>query len=186
MEEIIRPGYRRVTEVMNRYTDFSHIDPVVLARAADRGTRVHGFCSLIAKGVPLPFVDDDCAGYVESFERWFSNRVETVLENEKRFYCDKWMITGAVDLVVILKGESTPTIIDIKSPATESKSWALQTAAYQYLYNKYMGKAGCGPADRRLALMVRKNGSSAKIVEYNNPMHLEIYLGILRAEMFFS
>jgi len=184
--EVIKPGYRRVTEVMNRYTDFSNIDPVVLARAADRGTRVHGFCSLHAAGTPVFFVDDDCAGYVKSFEEWFSNRVDKVLVNEDRFYCDKWRITGAIDLVVILKGESKPTIIDIKSPATTSKSWALQTAAYQYLYNKEVGKCAYGPADRRLVLMVRKDGSAAKVVEYNNPMHWEIYLGILKAERYFG
>lgn len=184
--EVITPGYRRVTEVLHRYVSFDHIDAVKLAKAAERGTRVHGFCAAVAEELPLPFIDEDCQGYVESFKRWFDSRVHKVLRIEQRYYCDTWRITGAIDAVLILKGESKPTIVDLKTPATESKSWALQTAAYQYLYNKEMGKAGFGPADRRLVLMLKPDGKAARVIEYSDPNHWEIYLGILKAERYFG
>jgi hypothetical protein len=42
----IPPGYARVTEILQPYTSFDGIDPAVLAKAADRGTRVHKYCEL--------------------------------------------------------------------------------------------------------------------------------------------
>jgi hypothetical protein len=181
MEEI-KPGYWRVTEVLKRYVDFSNIDPVVLAKAAERGTRVHGFCSLYARGVPTPFVDEDCQGYVESFKRWFDKYVDKVHVNEDRFYCDGLMITGAIDLVVSIKNDEKLCIVDLKTPATISKSWRLQTSAYEYLYNRNNDNE----ANRRAVLQIKKDGKPAVFHEHDDPNDWKTYLGILRAERYFQ
>ena len=177
----IKAGYMRVTEVLHRYVDFSNINPIVLSKAAERGSRVHGFCSLHAKGLYLPFIDKDCEGYVNSFQRWFDTYVDKVYVNEDRFYCDKLMITGAVDLVLSIKNDERLCVIDLKTPAIISKSWQLQTSAYQYLYNRN----NKNKVKRRAVLQIKKDGKEASFREHENSKDWITYLGILRAERYF-
>lgn len=177
-EELILPGYTRVTEPLQVYSKYDMIDPEVLANAADRGTRVHKFCEMHAKG--LWFVaDDDCHNYVECFKKWFDDNVRDVIFTEKRFYNDELMITGQVDMSVILKNSIHPSIIDIKTTSCVSKSWSLQTAIYTYL--SYPAEPFMNPLfDRRLALKLPKIGSKVNVIEYTDYENdLRLYLNCL-------
>lgn len=60
-------GYVSVTEILRPYTKLDKIDPVVLANAADSGTRVHKWCTMYAMNMLFGEVDEDCKGYVEAF-----------------------------------------------------------------------------------------------------------------------
>jgi len=178
----IREGFTRVTSVLNPFTDFSMIEPAVLANASDRGTRVHNFCELYAKNLLIEPVDEDCKPYVESFIEWFDNFVGEVLHVEERLYCDDLKITGQIDLICKLKGSDRIYIIDLKTPQTSSKSWKLQTAAYQYLsvigLGYFIQERGC--------LMLDKNGGQAKFISYTDyEKDSTLYFSALKLYRFF-
>jgi hypothetical protein len=160
----IPPGYTRVTEVLQMYNSFDGIDPVTLAKAADRGTRVHKYCELYSQNLLIEKVDGDCRPYFESFIQWFDTMIEEVWVSEMRLSCNKYLITGKLDMVATIKGDKTETLIDFKTPQQSSLSWQLQTAAYRYLMRITQGI----DLSRRISLLLDKEGKLPKIVEYTN------------------
>ena len=164
LNEDIPPGYARVTEVLKPYTSFDGIDPIVLAKAADRGTRVHKYCELYTQNLLIEKVDEDCRPYVNSFIRWFDAMVEDVWVSEMRLSCSKYLITGKLDLVVTIKGDLAETLVDLKTPQQASPSWQLQTAAYRYLMRASQGI----DIPRRVCLVLDREGKLPKLVEYTN------------------
>jgi hypothetical protein len=164
LNEDIPPGYARVTEVLKPYTSFDGIDPIVLAKAADRGTRVHKYCELYTQNLLIEKVDEDCRPYVNSFIRWFDAMVEDVWVSEIRLSCSKYRITGKLDLVVTIKGDLAETLVDLKTPQQASPSWQLQTAAYRYLMRASQGI----DIPRRVCLVLDREGKLPKLVEYTN------------------
>ena len=182
MEEI-RNGYRRVTSIVQPFTDFSMIEPHVLQNAADRGTRTHHFCELYVKNLLIEPVDEDCKPYFESFVNWYDFIVEEVLYTEQRLYCDHWKITGQVDLILKLKGSDSTYIVDIKTPQTKSKSWQLQTAAYQYLATQGLGMT----VQQRGCLMLDRNGGEAKFIGYSDyEKDAELFFAACKLNSFFG
>lgn len=183
LQEDICKNYKRVTSILSPFTDFSNIDPKVLANAADRGTRVHKFCELYLKNLLIEPVTYDCKPYFDSFVKWCDLVLLAVIHAEERYFCDDLKITGQVDLVVMLKGDDEPIIIDIKTPQTNQKTWQLQTAAYMYLYN---GTNNI-PIKRRGCLMLSKLGEIAKFKEYtNNERDTELFLSAVKLHDFFN
>jgi hypothetical protein len=128
-----------VTTVLSVFSDFSRIDPRVLQAAAERGTEVHKICSAIATGLHVPAIPEDLQGYVASFRQWFRN-VETVELVEQRLEDPTFMYHGQPDLVVRLRGDSAPRLIDLKTPASLGKLWAAQIAAYNRLFYVHTGQ----------------------------------------------
>jgi hypothetical protein len=124
-----------VTEVLGKYQDFSHVPPERLALAGERGTAVHDACLLkIARGIPALSIPDECAGYVESFQKWFHSRCEEVIFSEERLVDINLGCSGQVDL--FCKDGAAYFLIDLKTPITKNKSWRLQLAAYKHLVVK--------------------------------------------------
>lgn len=160
----IPPGYVRVTDVLKTYISFDKIDPAVLKKAADRGTRVHKYCELYTQNLLIEKVDEDCKPYVESFIQWFDAMVEELWVSEIRLSCPKYLITGKLDMVVTIKGDQQPTIVDLKTPQQASISWQLQTAAYRYL----MRVSQNIEIPRRLCLVLDRLGNQPKLIEYTN------------------
>src|SRR5690606_8090596 len=101
--------------------------------AADRGRRVHNYCEAYAQGLFVEVMDEDCKNYVEAFKVWFDSTVSEVIFTEQRINHAGYRLSGAVDMVAILKGDDKPSIIDIKTPKSPSTTWALQTGAYRML-----------------------------------------------------
>ena len=180
----IREGFIRVTSVLSPFNDFSMIEPSVLKNAADRGTRVHHFCELYAKNLLIESVDEDCKPYVESFIGWFDSYVDEVLLIEERLYCETKLITGQIDLVCTLKGSKGIHVVDIKTPQSPGKSWALQTSAYKYLImqnypDMMITNRGC--------IMLSRRGEGAKMVSYTNYEYdIDLYMGALDLYKFFK
>ncbi len=158
----IPEGYTRVTEVLKPYNNLHSIDPTVLAKAADRGSRVHKYCETYALGLFLPEIDADCNNYVQAFISWFDERVEKVLAIETRLNSEKHKLSGQLDLICSLKGSDEICLIDIKTPASASFTWQLQTAAYQLLALQCTGME----IQRRICLKLPKHTSTASIIEY--------------------
>jgi hypothetical protein len=142
--------YTRVTEVLYPFSGLKDIDPEVLKNAADRGTAVHKICdSLVLKLGKFDLEDlvkEYCRNhehfekekklvekFVESFEKWYEGK--NFLKKPDRFFNDEHMITGECDL--IYKDDyNRVVLVDLKTPASESKSWLLQGSAYSYMAKK--------------------------------------------------
>ncbi|PWU06774.1 MAG: hypothetical protein C5B43_01290 [Verrucomicrobia bacterium] len=176
-------GYTRVSSILQPYSTLSEIDPNVVAKAADRGTRVHAHCENYALGLFLTEIEDDCKNYVNFFIDWFDNMVASLLFTEQRMNCPNRKISGQFDMIAVLKGDRYPTLIDIKTPASPSLSWQLQTAAYRMMAKEILSVE----CTRRICLMLPKVGSMGKIVEYENHKKDEdLFLKALELYRFFE
>ena len=169
--DTIPSGFLRVTQILSPFITFDHISPEVLANASDRGTRVHSLCEsymrlkpIHAENLVIDTADNDCKPYLTSFINWFESVVGDVIYNELRLNCEKIKVSGQFDMLCRFKGDSSNVLIDIKTPQTASRSWELQTAAYRYLLRSVKGEQ----AERRIALILDKNGCLPRIKEYTD------------------
>lgn len=141
--------YTRVTEVLSPFSGLNVISKEILENASARGTVVHKLCDYIALGVGV-FEDDINSlikrysrnaehfdkekilvkNMVDCFERWAQGK--KFQTKPERFFCDDLMLTGELDLIYINENQQL-TLLDIKTPASESKTWLLQASAYSYL-----------------------------------------------------
>lgn len=182
-ETEIPEGYLRVTEVLKPFSTLNEIDPATLAKAADRGSRVHAYCETYSLGLFVADVDEDCKNYFEVFKKWFDEMVDKVLYTEKRLNSSNYRISGAFDMIAVLKGDTHPTLIDIKTPASPSLSWQLQTAAYQLLAHECLNEI----VVRRICLMLPKFKDSATVIEYEDHKRDQLlYLKALELYRFFG
>ena len=163
MSEDILPGYVRVSDILKPYSKLDGIPISFLEKAADRGTRVHEYCTEYSQNVFLSDIDEDCLPYVNSFIKWFDEKKIKLLYIGDRMYHHGMKVTGEYDLIVDL-GDGKNTLLDLKTSAKESKSWSLQLAAYKFLveHNFKMN------IERRCVLMLPKTGSCAKLIEYQD------------------
>jgi hypothetical protein len=164
MKDEIPKGYVRVSDVLKPFNKFEAIDPDILANAAYRGERVHKYCENHALGLFLVDVDEDCKNYVHEFQKWFDKNVEKVHQIETRCNSSDIKLSGKLDLIATIRGDDFPSLIDIKTPATSSVSWRLQTAAYKLLAATEL-KIDC---QRRLCVLLPKVREGVKIAEYEN------------------
>jgi hypothetical protein len=122
----------RVTEVLYPFSGLSRVDPDILKQAADRGSKVHEICEAITNDLGVIDMNPDFSGYIRSFEQWAEGK--EFIERPARFYCNQHYITGEID--GLYENETGLTLFDIKTPATEKKTWPLQGSAYSYLAKK--------------------------------------------------
>lgn len=200
----IPDGYIRVTDVLKRFSDFSGIPEIsrdgrsreeVIARAADRGTRVHAYCDMIANNLFVGSVDSDCEPYVESYRRWFDENVSAVSSTEGRINSPTLLLSGQIDLVCHVRGPvqngrgcieidpTTPALIDLKTPQSQALTWQFQTAAYKILAVEQ--NPGL-EALRRFVLILSRTGGRAKLVEHNDPLDQPRFLAALDLHRVFS
>ena len=132
MQNAIKPGYLRVTEVLSPFSGLSKIAPLILQNAADRGTLVHKVIEDMQEGFPKEEIPDHVFGYIESYEKWAKGKI--FLPKPPRLYCDELMITGEPD-DMYLDGDDL-VLDDYKTPLRESKTWPMQATAYSYLCKK--------------------------------------------------
>lgn len=185
-QDEIPEGYVRVTDVLKPYSGLDGIDDRVLARAADRGTRVHDFCELYARNLLIEEPDEDCKVYFEAFKEWFDNAIEHVELIEERINSAKYKLTGKFDLLVRFNGDDELTIVDIKTPQNKGATWGLQTAAYRILLREEMGLE----ANRRGCLMLPNDSPrkrAANFIEYkDHDRDEELYLQALQLYRYFN
>lgn len=160
----IKPGFFRVTDVLKHLNNFDHIDPHVLQRAADRGKRVHDLCEKHNLDLPTEKIDEDCKNYFENFKEWHKNSIKEVLHTEMRVYSNTRKLTGQIDMIAIIKGDTKPSLIDIKTPLNPSITWQLQTAAYKLILDESLNIQ----VERRLCLLLPKYGTNVRVHEYLN------------------
>lgn len=190
LEDPIRSGFVRVTDVLSPFTNFDCVDKDVLNLACDRGTRVHQYCQSYILNIFIDEVDEDCKPYFDSFVRWFDEYVDLVLGVEIRLYHQQLKFTGQVDLICRIKGDKSLTIVDFKTPTSHSRTWALQTAAYLELVRNasFSTYKECICVSRRMALRLSdKQGGDVKVHEYfNHERDIELFKSALSLNRFFQ
>lgn len=168
-----------VTKILRPWQDFSGISQEVLARAAERGTRVHAACAAIALDLPIYESDltPDDLGYLDSFQQWFNASVAAVLAVEQEYVDRALGFRGHPDLVCLLKGSQKIVVVDFKTGANFSKAWAVQLAAYASLTG----------AQRCLAVRLKPDGSEPIVNEITNwQRELTIFLNALSVYKYFN
>jgi len=175
-------NFTRVTEILNPFTKFEHIEPAVLEKACERGSMVHRYCELYLKNLLIEPVREDCKPYFDSFLEWINFIKPEILHVEKRVYCEELKITGQIDLVCKYRNSSDIYIIDFKTPVQASPTWALQTSAYKYLAEKEfkikIANRGC--------LMLDRKGYIPKFKMYDNEKDFELFSKALELYRFFN
>ena len=169
----------RVTQVLSPFIDFSMVKPDVLEAASDRGIRVHAFCLAQAAGIYSGPADEDCKGYISSFQRWFDLMVDKVLAVEVELI-SPFGYVGHADLIVKLK-DGRVALIDLKTPLSGSKTWKAQIAAY-------LNEAKKAPYFAEIAgtLQLNSNGRTPKMAWLEDDgMAFQAFLGSLNAFRYF-
>lgn len=127
-------NFPRVTEILRPFTSYDKVPPLILEKAASRGTSVHAICASIAKGAWIPdsMIDEELLGYVTSFSRWSEAQVKSFVLIEKRFQSNPLQFTGQLDFVI--EGhDGLMYLADLKTSSKPQKTYPIQMAAYDYL-----------------------------------------------------
>lgn len=178
MSDDIKPGYSRVTEILDQWNTKVIVDGEVVAKAfagsrnaidisvlsnkANIGTNVHEAIEWHLQGFEK-ILNEREQKYFMSFCKWYDSARPIFVKNEQRFYCDKMMITGCVDGIIKFPGSDDMMIIDFKTSATESpKMWPLQATFYHYLATL----DGMKLSDRLIFLKLHWKGEIAEVFEY--------------------
>ena len=156
--------YASVTQVLQPFADFSKIPPDVLARASERGSRVHDACANYARGLVNINIAPEVVGYFDSFRRWFDVMADEVLLAETRLVDEGFLFHGEPDLIIKSKTEGV-ILIDNKTPVQLVKTWRLQCAGYVNLATKN----GMKP-DHTGSLRLHPDGGIAKLDYYENSL----------------
>jgi len=174
MDHFIKPGYLRVTDILSPFSGLSNINPDVLKNAGNRGTLVHEIIEGIEQGFGKENVPEIAIGYIESYEKWAAGK--DFLPAAKRFYENELMITGLIDSIY-RDGEDL-VLVDYKTPAKESKTWAIQASAYSF-----MCKKNGYNISRIEFIKLDKTGKYPKVYTYVENM--DMFLKILECYKFF-
>lgn len=154
-EEIIKPGYVRVSSIVGTYMDFTKIDPLVLKRKCDIGISVHNAIDAYLKDEFYP-LGDDAQKYMGAFYSAYNAELSDykILRTEERFYHDELKITGKIDLLA--EKDDKTYLIDYKTSYAKSiPSWSIQMALYALLLTHNQITS----APNALVLHLKKNAS---------------------------
>lgn len=162
----IKPGYVRVTEVLDVYSKLHLIDPTVLEKATIRGNKVDLACKMKIEGIEPFQLEEEYEGYFNSFKDWMNGK--NFIQNPGRMYCEKHKITGECD--GIYRGDSGLVLFDIKTPANEGRSWPLQGAAYAYLARLH----GLEIVSIEF-IKLSKEGKAAKVYQYEYEKNWQLF-----------
>lgn len=169
--------YPSVTQILKPYSTFEGVPAEVLQAASERGNRVHAACAAHALSFPLPPLENDDLGYLESFKKWFRH-VDRVISVETEYWDSFINVVCHPDLVCTLKGAPAAlVVVDLKTPALFSKSWQLQLAAYAYITK----------AQRCFSLRLSKFGKRPIVNENQNwQRDLNVFLNAVSVWRYFN
>ena len=129
--ELIKPNYTRVSTVLSIFQQYSYVPSAKLKRAQDIGVDVHAAIETYFRGDFEP-LSVRRVPYFESFLKWVEIFKPNPLLFEERFYDDKLMITGRIDLLA--RKDDQVVLIDFKTGSwAHPEIWELQATFYRYL-----------------------------------------------------
>ena len=129
--------YVSVTEVLqfSGWARYDKVNPVVLNRAAERGSLVHDATELVDDGT---FVEsefrEDLLEYISGYRKFMREHDYEVLESEIVVFNHKYKYAGQLDRICMLDGKKT--LLDIKTSAQRKPEWGLQLAGYEMAYGE--------------------------------------------------
>lgn len=171
-----------VTQVLSPFADFSRVPMATLYLACERGSQIHAIIASILKGLWVAEIPKNCQPYIDSFNLW-RQVVEDVVMVEETLVDKNRKYKGTPDAILRIKGDEGFTLVDWKSPVTESKSWRLQISAYRALamQNDYL-------IHRTGALQLSPKGKVAKFQEYSgtNIHDFNLFLNALAVYQYFN
>lgn len=180
MEDIIKPGYTRISEIISRYTGYDDISPHVLQNACERGTAVHEICESIIVGFGCPDIHPFYEGYIDSFNYWHDEYSSCELNIPDRWYNDESMITGKADCIVKKDGKNI--LIDFKTSALESKAWRLQGGAYAFLCHSNEQFT----LDKIHFVKLDKRGAKPQVKEYDVKEAIKLFEMALKLHLYIN
>jgi len=180
-----RPSYDRVTSIIGAFTDWSKIPEDVLERKKDIGTCTHRIIELMLQGKELGVIPEDIEGYIESFDRFWTdyshNFDESTMRLEERLWCDNHKITGKPDMII--KKNDKTFILDWKTSAGMYSSYDLQAAAYCYLAIE----SGYSNVDQPMFIRLRIDGKKPALTKFSNfESSLEMFFKCLDVYRYFK
>lgn len=162
----------RVTEILTDSLGdkFSFVNPIVLDRASRFGQAVHRTLTLYDQN-NLGEYDAALEPYLAAWVDFKKMYKPDFLLIEERLTDNVLGFTGQPDRIAIMQGKTW--VIDFKT-GQKSPEQALQTAAYEYLYQVNNKKLNCL---RRMCVFL--DGKKFNVVEYSDPSDKAIFLNML-------
>ena len=165
--------YARVSDILKPFTGYDNWSEEMLAKRDKKailGTGVHKAISDDIEG-HFPIPPNGGNGYYKSFCKWREQIKPIFIQNEKRYFCDKLMITGQIDSLIGLSHNTInpntiqllPILIDYKTSVAENKVTCPMQA---HLYNYLLAENGIIVSPRYLFLKLDRNGNDPQLFEY--------------------
>jgi len=184
-----------VTGILHRagLTDFSNIPPSILARALDRGTKVHQAIHFYNErdldvaqfGREFP----DYLPYLQAWVNFTEQRRFVPVINECRIASRRHQVAGTLDCLGIL--DEVAVLLDFKTGRPADVAADLQTAAYHALAMEWAGESDDDPAlelffsqhavVRRFAVQLRKD-ATFRVEAYAAPTDYRDFLTLVAAQ----
>jgi len=99
---------------------------------AQIGSSLHHICCFFNRDQSFEMPSTSQLGQMfDTYRKWFGMVVDTVVAAEQLVVSKKFGYAGTLDLLAVLKGDTTPSVIDLKTSKTFWPTMALQLAAYQ-------------------------------------------------------
>jgi len=99
---------------------------------AQIGTSVHNVCRVFNRDQSFEVpVTSQIGQMFNAYRRWFEMAIDTVIETEQLAVSKKFGYAGTFDLLAVLKGDTIPSVIDLKTSKDFWPTMALQLAAYR-------------------------------------------------------
>lgn len=126
------------------------------------GTSVHRAIASSIDYIPFSLEDDE-KGYFESWFKWYDKLKCDIQYMETRLYCEKFMLTGAIDGIVAFT-DGSKCIVDWKTSSSYNDDlWALKGAFYHHLVKT---NNLSDISDRVLYVQLNKHGRDPTVREY--------------------
>ena len=166
-----------VTQIIAPLSDYSMIDPAVLARAQALGTAVHRMTELYDKDdLDEDSLDEEFNGYLAAWKKFKQDIGFSPITIESKL-CDKVRgFAGTSDRTGMVKnklGKSRLAVIDIKKMYILGPQIGVQLAAYQHLHTV----DGATVLDR-YALGLRPDGTY-RLKQYEEPSDSQEFFALL-------
>jgi hypothetical protein len=149
--------------------------------AGARGTLVHALAALHVENVPdIPLGDETPdPAQVQAFERWYDQHVASLLACEMVVVNDQYRYAGTLDFLVVMGGDKTPTLVDLKTSASLWPEMRYQTAAYREAAAPHLRALFGSKRCRRGVLHIPEGAEIARFHEHTR--HAEDFQGFLSA-----
>lgn len=172
LNDVVIPSVTQVIKDAG-LTNFDWIDPNLLERKADLGTKVHLTTEYYDKSIlNLDSLNPVLLEYLESWIKFRKDYEFEPTEIELQLAHPLYRFAGTIDRIGYIKNGLV--LLDIKS-GTIQKVHEIQTAAYELLYNQ--GKKRSDQIKRRLAVYIREDGY--KVQEFKNKNDANVFLAAL-------